>query len=110
MSLERPRLVLPLKVCTAHLLERPADLAADTLSSHHRAAERIMGNYDELEDEKRDEELRNELIGEYVLVNTPPGGGVACLVATALPSTTAVKVAALVATGDQSEPTAYLLQ
>jgi hypothetical protein len=28
--------------------------------------ERMMENYDELEDKKRDEELRNELIGEYV--------------------------------------------
>ena len=25
-----------------------------------------MKNYDEIEDEKRDEELRNELIGEYI--------------------------------------------
>lgn len=28
--------------------------------------ERLMENYDKLEDKKRDEELRNELIGEYV--------------------------------------------
>ena len=37
--------------------EQPDDMAL---------IERIMGNYDVIEDEKRDEELRNELIGEYV--------------------------------------------